>query len=368
MTLPTRRYDIDWLRVIAIWLLILYHAAIAFQPWGALIGFIQNGDPLLGLRVPMYLLNIWRIPLLFFVSGMGVHFALRQRDWRGLLRERSRRILLPFLFGMAAIVPLHILLWQAYYRQDLVYVPTMGHLWFLGNIFVYVLVLSPLFFYLKRQDGSRLAQGLRRVMAHPLGFGVIVLPFVLEAELVRPEAFELYAYTWHGFWLGMVAFLTGFLLVWTGPPFWAQVRRYWGLYLALALGLFLLRWFRYDLTSPPALMAIESNLWVFALLGLGFRYLNRPHPALATLSQAAYPVYIWHMVFLYLGSTLLFPLAWPAWLKLGAVILITLGGSYGAFALLRRVPGLRMLFGLRGAKPATKPPAVEAIGGSPAAG
>jgi len=28
-----RRYDIDWLRVIAIGLLLIYHIAIGFHPW-----------------------------------------------------------------------------------------------------------------------------------------------------------------------------------------------------------------------------------------------------------------------------------------------------------------------------------------------
>ena len=41
-----RRYDIDWLRVIAIGLLLIYHIGIAFQPWGVFIGFIQSEKPL----------------------------------------------------------------------------------------------------------------------------------------------------------------------------------------------------------------------------------------------------------------------------------------------------------------------------------
>ncbi|RMG58108.1 MAG: acyltransferase [Bacteroidetes bacterium] len=367
MPSPTRRYDIDWLRVIAIWLLIFYHIAIGFQPWGALIGFIQHGAPATGLQVPMSLLSIWRIPLLFFISGMGVSFALRKRNWKALLIERSRRILLPFVFGMVAIVPIHILLWQDYYRQDLVYTPTMGHLWFLGNIFAYVLVLSPLFFYLKAHPEGRLAQGIRRVMGHPLGFGLVVLPFVLEAVVMRPEAFELYAYTWHGFWLGMVAFLTGFLMVSSGASFWESLRRGRWAYLLLAFGLFMVRWLVFGLKSPSALMAIESNLWVFAVLGLGFRYLNRHHAALPYLSQAAYPVYILHMVFLYLGSYVLFPLDLPVGLTFAAVSVITLGGCYASVALIRRLRWLAPLFGLKAVRragktrPVPKPP-VEAAG------
>jgi len=108
MKTAERRFDIDWLRVIAIGLLILYHLGFVFLPWGVFIGFIQNEASLDALWVPMSMLNIWRIPLLFFVSGMGVCFAIRKRSWKELILERSRRILLPFLFGMFCIVPLHL--------------------------------------------------------------------------------------------------------------------------------------------------------------------------------------------------------------------------------------------------------------------
>jgi len=136
-----RRYDVDWLRVIAIGFLLLYHISIAFQPWGVFIGFIQNSHSLEAIWVPMVMLNIWRIPLLFFVSGMGVSFASRKRNWKQLMVERSRRILVPFLFGAVCIVPLHVILWQRFYNQNVVYKPEPGHLWFLANIFLYVVIL-----------------------------------------------------------------------------------------------------------------------------------------------------------------------------------------------------------------------------------
>jgi hypothetical protein len=40
-----------------------------------------------------------------------------------LIRERARRIFLPFLFGIFFIVPIHLLIWQTYYRQDIAYSP-----------------------------------------------------------------------------------------------------------------------------------------------------------------------------------------------------------------------------------------------------
>ena len=152
MLTTNRRYDIDWLRVIAIGLLLLYHVAIGFQVWGIMLGFITNGKPLESLWIPMTMLNVWRIPLLFFVSGMGVYFAIQNRNWKQLLKERAVRIFIPFVFGIFVIVPIHLYLWQLYYQRELNYYTNPAHLWFLGNIFAYVIILLPVFFYLKRNE------------------------------------------------------------------------------------------------------------------------------------------------------------------------------------------------------------------------
>ena len=211
--LNSRRYDIDWLRVIAIGLLVIYHIAVAFQPWGVFIGFIQNDESLEWIWTPMAMLNVWRIPLLFFVSGMGVYFAIQRRDWKALLLERSKRILIPYVFGMLAIVPLHIWLWKNYYHQDMAYTFNPAHLWFLGNIFSYVLIFFPLFFYMKKHPEGKFHQIMSKLMSNPVGLLLLMIPFIVEAELVQPESFETYAMNTHGFWIGMLAFLTGFLCV-----------------------------------------------------------------------------------------------------------------------------------------------------------
>ena len=354
----TRRYDIDWLRVIAIWLLIIYHLALGFQTYGVFIGFIQNNDHWPILQVPMSILSIWRIPLLFFVSGMGVSFAIRKRNWEALMKERSRRILLPLVFGSLTIVPLHVMLWQNYYLQDLSYSPFPGHLWFLGNIFFYVLILSPLFMYLKQRADSRLGQKIQQFFGRPWVFIVLIVPFVLEAQIMQPEFFEFYAFNWHGFWLGLIAFLWGFLMVYAGEPFWQQLKRYKWLFLGAGLTMFAVRWAYYDLSSPLVMKAVESNLFVFAVLGLGSEYLNQPSKRLSYLSAASYPIYILHMLFLYLGSYFVFPLYWPVAVKFMVVCLFTFLGCYLTYEyLIRRVRVLRPLFGLKVAQKTVQPEA-----------
>lgn len=344
----SRRYDIDWLRVLAIGLLVIYHIAVGFQPWGVFIGFIQNNESLQWIWTPMAMLNVWRIPLLFFVSGMGVYFAIQRRDWKALLIERSKRILVPFLFGMVAIVPLHVWLWRNYYHQDMVYDLSPMHLWFLGNIFTYVLVLFPLFYYLKNRPNGQFHQLMQRLMSNPLGLLLLMIPFIAEAELVNPDSFEYYAMNAHGFWLGMVAFLTGFLCVYSGQAFWKTVTKWRWLLLVLATVLYALRFLEGEFNAPYYLKSIESNLWIFTVFGFGHRYLNKPSKTLTYLSQSAYPIYILHMVFLYLASWLIFPLDLPALVKF---ILVTGGTFIGCFVtyefVLRRIKLIRPLFGMK---------------------
>ncbi len=343
-----RRYDIDWLRVIAIGLLLIYHISIIFQPWAIFIGFIKSNELLEGLWKPMTMLNVWRIPLLFYVSGMGLYFAMRKRNWKQLLIERSKRILLPFLFGLVAISPLHMFIFQKHYNMSLNYYPHQGHLWFLGNIFVYVLLLSPLFFYLKKHEDGKIKRALSSLISHPGGPLLISLFFVVEVLLVKPQMFALYAQTLHGFFNGLLAFFFGFLFVYSGQGFWQTVSKWKWLYIGIAVVLYTIRFTGFELISTMYITAIESNCWIFGVFGLGYQYLNKPSEMLSHLSKAAYPIYIIHMFVLFAGTLIILPLEIHPMFKFIIITLFTFVTCYLIYEfILRRIPILRPLFGLK---------------------
>lgn len=347
-TQSDRRHDIDWLRVIAIGMLLVYHSSIGFQPWGALIQFIQNDQFNESLWVLMSMLNIWRIPFLFMVSGMGVWFALPRRNWKALIQERSQRILLPFLMGVFLWVPLHQNIWQYFYSQPVMYLPRPGHVWFLGNIFVYVLLFSPLFFYVKKNPQTKLVIWIKKELNHPLVLLVIILLFVAESTIIQPESFELYAMTSHGFLLGMIAFFVGFWVAFAGNGFWNNVAQLLWISLSLAFGMYLIRVIYFELRTPDILMSVESCLWIFSVLGIGYRYLYHSNKSLSYLSQAAYPVYIIHMMVLYTGSIFIFQLSIPTLLQFLLLNVFTLGVCLLIYEfVIRRSRLLRPLFGLK---------------------
>jgi len=348
METTNRRYFIDWIRVIAIGLLVLYHVAIGFQPWGMMIGFIANQKSWVSLWIPMTMLNVWRIPLLFFVSGMGVYFAIQNRNWKQLLMERTWRIWLPFVFGFFCIVPIHVYIMQSYYKMNVSYIPNAGHLWFLGNIFSYVVILSPLFFYFKRNENGKIVTLIKKIFSNPLGLLLVIAAFVAEALIVKPYPYELYAMTWHGYFLGLLAFFFGFCFVLSGDPFWNMILRWRLVFLLVAISLFILRMAYFKINTPVYLLVTESDCWILSVFAFGCKYLNRSGKALTYLSQAAYPIYIVHMIFLFLGSMLLFPLELDVRLQFILVLLFTFVGCFAVYELIiRRVNLVRPLFGLK---------------------
>jgi peptidoglycan/LPS O-acetylase OafA/YrhL len=346
--MSSRRYDIDWVRVIAIGLLLVYHTAIGFQAWGIMIGFIATERPWPTLWIPMTIINIWRIPLLFFVSGMGVYYALQNRNWKHLILERAQRILIPFLFGIFVIVPLGTFLWQYHYGWELAYSYSPGHLWFLGNIFAYVIILSPVFYYLNKNKAGKVVRSIKAILSTPLGLLPVIIAFVAEAMVMNPRPFELYAMTWHGFIIGILAFFFGFCFVISGDTFWKMITKWRWLFLLIAAVLCVIRLTQFQPFAPNYLIAIESSSWIISVFAFSFRHLNRPSRVLSYLSEAAYPVYILHMLFLYVGSMIIFPLDIPSYVQFALLLLFTIVGCFMMFEfVVSRINFLRPLFGLK---------------------
>lgn len=346
-----RRYDIDWIRVVAIGLLLIYHVAIGFQKWGIMIGFIANDTSWDSLWVPMSALNVWRIPLLFFVSGMGVYFAMQSRTWKSLLGERALRILLPFVFGCFCIVPIHVYLWKEYYNFDMGYVPDPGHLWFLGNIFVYVLIFLPVLYLIR--NSAKATNLITKLFSTPIGLLFVAACFQAEALIIKPVPFEMYARTTHGWVLGGLAFFFGFCFVLSGAAFRDMIIRWRWVFAVLALGLYIVRVTVFTSQAPFYLLIPESQCWIYAVLAFGSKYLNRPGKALTYLSQAAYPVYILHMIFLSLGSYYIFRMAMPVYLQFVLVLIVTFGGCFITYEfLVRRISFIGILFGVKPRKKA----------------
>jgi hypothetical protein len=100
------RYDFpDWLRVIAILVLLFFRIGMIFVGWG---WHIVNTETIASLEVPMDIAHRLRMPLLFVIAGARMWFALQRRTAGQLLLERTLRLLLPLIIGVFLIVPRQI--------------------------------------------------------------------------------------------------------------------------------------------------------------------------------------------------------------------------------------------------------------------
>lgn len=95
-----RRHELDWLRVLAVLLLIYFHSARVFD-FGDF--YVKNGVLNKPLQAFVSFVDIWFMPLFFFIAGAASYFALRKRSGKQYAGERSKRLLVPFVFGTLVI-------------------------------------------------------------------------------------------------------------------------------------------------------------------------------------------------------------------------------------------------------------------------
>jgi len=355
-----RRYDVDSIRIIALILLIFYHISISFQTWALEISFIKNKDSLELLWLFMMLINIWRIPILFIVSGMGVYFAMERRNWKELLDDRTLRIITPLIFGSIFIFPICPIIFNLYYKKPIFYFPFPGHLWFLINIYFYVLIFLPFFNYLKNNPNNLVSNFLIFITKFPLGIIFILgLPMVIGTILINPKDFPAFAFTTHGFIIGFICFFNGFLLISIKKYFWDSITKIRFQTLFIAITLYIIRLtnlINIESQNEPLissiliiniLTAFEATNWILSILGFSAIYLNKPSKLLTYLSSSVYTVYIVHMPIQFLFSTLIFPLNINTSLKLILLLLATYSMSFLIFEIIKNIKYLRVLFGMK---------------------
>jgi glucan biosynthesis protein C len=174
-----RRYDVDWLRVIAVFSVIALHSAVIFS-FGQFN--VQHTQHTLTVDTIDIYLSIWVIPLLFVLAGAATKFALDRRTPKEYRSERVKRLLVPFgIWFVVPFVAANVFGWDFLFQLPgnprfafgggYVVVGT-GHLWFIFYLFVFSLIALPLFVFLRTPAGVRIISWLAHMCEKP---GVIFL-------------------------------------------------------------------------------------------------------------------------------------------------------------------------------------------------
>ncbi|NNG22159.1 acyltransferase family protein [Telluria aromaticivorans] len=393
----SRLYFLDWVRILAFFVLILYHVGMYYVTWDWHVKspFAGTGpEPFMQLSSP------WRLGLLFFIAGAGASLMLARQGPSAFLRRRSSRLLLPLLFGMLVIVPpqpylevveklgygdgygtfmrLYLAGYNGFCREDCLVLPTWNHLWFVAYLWVYAVLLAGCV----ALCGSRFDRLAARAGTLLRGWRIIAIPAALLA-LARVLLVEHFPTThalvddWYNHAMCLAPFLLGALVA-RVPGFWARLEpvRWQALGIA-ATGWALLRiWDAAPdgVLAPQAVALLRPAMYaVYALLawsamvaacGFARRHLDRDGPARCYLNEAVFPVYIVHQTLIVTMAHSLQPMRLAPGVEAVVLVVLTLTLSFGVFELVRRVRLLRPLFGLapRWARPVVARP-VTAVPG-----
>jgi glucan biosynthesis protein C len=383
-----RLFFLDWVRIIAFFVLIFYHVGMYYVSWDWHVKspYASNAiDPLMLLSSP------WRLGLLFLVSGVASSFMLTRSATGSFLRQRTVRLLAPLIFGIIVIVPpqayLEIVEKIAYsgsYAQfmplyltgyggfcrgtDCLYMPTWNHLWFIAYLWVYTLALGAI----DTLIGPRFSATARRISGMLKGWRLIVLP-ALGLGLAR-MALQARFPTTHALiddWYNHAHYFSLFVL----GAMLARDRAAWMEFDAMrwrALGIALCSWavmvICFALPGEFIAQPYRQTWWmalrvVYALCGwcaivaaCGFahRHLQFDSARRRYLTQAVFPVYILHQSLIVVLAHSIKPANLAPATEGLVLVVLTLGISLGVFELVRRCRPLHLLLGI-GSGPAIKP-------------
>jgi glucan biosynthesis protein C len=314
-----RRRDLDLLRVLLVFGLVFFHTGRIFDTVDLPEG-VKNLPPSIAATVFGGFFALWGMPLMFAIAGFATWHSLRKRTGRAFLVDRIQRLVVPFVFGVLALVPVQVYFhlkqaepaagmayWQFLPKffdvrlcPDLVNaficpdpetgLFTTAHLWFLKDLFIFSVLLLPLFLYLQGQRGGIMLGRLADFLARPGMIWLLALPVAgFEALLVTATmggSWNEYTYA--------VLLVIGFLIA-AEPRISQATGRTWRSALAIALvveviyivGLYLLMevydvnpLHDYDAGSLlwRGVKSVGAFAWVVAIIGFGSRPRSKPIP------------------------------------------------------------------------------------------
>lgn len=358
-----RKYDLDWIRVLATLAVFIYHCFMFFNVWP---WHVKNNeiDPIYITAVAL-VMSSWLMPIFFAISGMNTFYALRKRTGNQFLRERLVRLGIPLTFGVFVLTPPQVYMERISHGQftgsflswfpeyfDGVYLDIGGsgnfafvglHLWYLLLLLVFSIILLPLLLKGNRFINTKLEALHLLLLSIPL---MILASFV---DIVRLGGWDLVYY--------LSIFLYGYYLL-TNASFRTVVVRLFPVTITLSIITSILVLCGYFLNFPEAggissvlyssVRALNSWTWLLAIFAFGDKYLSKPNVLLNYGSRASMPFYVLHQPVIVFIGFYLADMNGSILVKLG-ILLIT------AFAIIMflyhfvisRISILRVLFGMK---------------------
>lgn len=367
-----RCYYIDWLRVLAILTIFIFHCARFFnhEDW-----HVKNSQLSLSMSILVGFLVQWIMPTFLILSGFSAYYSLSYQTSGGYITAKLKRLMVPLIFGMFTHIPLQVYFERTTHSQfsgsffqfypryfDGFYgfggnFAWMGmHLWYLLVLFVFSTIMLPVFLYIRKKNGfiSRLANLFKK----PWAIILPVFPLAIVEMLVslQPEGIGRRDFGGWSLPAYLVLFIYGYLIA-SHPQFRLTIERCRITSLVFGItasALMIFSWLfptyfnSLDKSAGWFIRAFNVWFWLVAIIGFGSRYLDFNNRVLKYANDAVLPFYILHQtVILTIG---LYVVRWDANVMLKYLVIIA--SSFSVIFLLyelliRRLNLLRFLFGMK---------------------
>ncbi|PWF48722.1 acyltransferase family protein [Massilia glaciei] len=359
-----RLHALDNLRAVMMWLGIVLHVAVNHVAQSPLPWRDADTSPVAGLL--MISIHAFRMPVFFILAGYFVALLVERRGLGGMVKNRVRRIALPFVIFWpvllvmmgALVIAFNHLMARGTIGFDPSLLPKHGfgngtphtmHMWFLYYLFLFCLLSAliggaaqrmPAWFkdaFDAAMHGSARSWWGVFVLTAPLALigaaypgGMLVLDgsFIPNPpELLHNGLFFVFGWTLH-------RHQETLLPHYSKQCWWYTAAG--GIVFFFSLKLFSM--FAVDPGRFPymdALMAFNYNLagWLlsFGMIGLFLRYLPRQNRLLRYVSESSYWVFLVHMVGTIGFGVLLYNAALGAPAKMGINIALTTLACLGSY-------------------------------------
>ena len=310
-----RKYYMDNIRWIIILLLVPYHAAMAWNVWGEPNYIYFESNKIISTIVVFF--SPYFMPLMFLIAGISTRFALQKRTIGQYVLERTKKLLIPFVFGTMLIMP------------PMTYIASKFNYRYQGNLFRHYAVFFTHFTDLTGADGgfsvgqfwfilylfliSLFAVCIillqRKIMpSKDIDIPLVLiflwgLPLPLFNELLSIGGKSLVEYTY--------VFLVGYY-IFANDDAINKVEKWKWIFLCISIAatVFNVYMFIWTDTQHSLLNMIAKYIseWfmINSLLGIGKRYLNFNGKISKYMSKRSYTFYIFHFIWVVLFQYLLF--------------------------------------------------------------
>jgi hypothetical protein len=361
----TRHYYLDWLRVIGMGIIFLFHNARFFDYDG---WHIKNTELTFGATVFVGITSQFIMPLFFILSAYAIYYALQHRTKKEFVRERVTRIFIPLLFGIFTIVPPQVYIERVtqggFTGSFIQFIPEyfngwyafggnfawMGlHLWYLLILFIFSILALPLF----RLTGKSRLTGL---LTANYAVYLLFIPITLMELLVNtsPDGIGIRGF---GGWSPLtyfIIFITGYILA-ADDRFRHEIIRIRFISFFLAISATCIAYFcivslnMHDRSPVFSLLrGFNTWCWLLAFIGMGAKYLDFNNRFLEYANEAVLPFYILHQSVIvitcfFLLNLLITPVVKYLIIAIISFIVIMLLYEFAV----KRISFLRRMFGMK---------------------